>query len=146
MSERNLWLELSSRLSGQWHASRVESHATSAGIPDVDYCFLGGEEGHLELKYGKYKKLSSKSKMPEIRGTQVRWCNNRVRAGGTVILITKLVEGDVDIYFLHDGSKIEQLSDCREYWFWLKEAKCRDNYMSDKIIAAIKHWKEYYVK
>ena len=53
------------------HASAVESHATSPGIPDVDFC-IDGVEGHIELK------IAGNGGM---RPTQLLWFRQRVRAG-----------------------------------------------------------------
>ena len=54
------------------HLSWIESHATSAGVPDVNYCCYG-VEGWLELKAGPDI---------EVRSTQVRWFRDRIAAGG----------------------------------------------------------------
>lgn len=54
------------------HASSVESHATSPGIPDVDFC-IDGISGHIELKV-----CSSRG----LRQSQVLWFRQRLKAGG----------------------------------------------------------------
>lgn len=58
---------------GGGHASSVESHATSPGIPDVDFC-IEGVEGHVELKV-----ITSSG----LRPTQALWFRRRVKAGGS---------------------------------------------------------------
>ena len=65
------------------HWSQVESHATSAGIPDLDYC-IGGVTNWLELKAGTGKYL------PRLRPTQCAWFRNRIKAGGNPRLLYKL--------------------------------------------------------
>ena len=112
MSETDLWQELDKCMGKSWHASRVESHSTSAGIPDVDYCYRG--DGHVELKFG--------DKIPNIRDSQVRWLSRRSKYGGKCYILTK-----VKLIFLkpewcylwHLGSKAAylQANPQSEIWF-----------------------------
>jgi len=74
MSESALWKHMKKNIGHLGHFSRVESHETSSGIPDVDYC-IRGVEGHIELKFAR-------GKIPKIRGTQVRWFRDRAKQGG----------------------------------------------------------------
>lgn len=55
------------------HASSVESHAMSPGIPDIDFC-IDGVSGHIELKV-----CSSRG----LRQSQVLWFRKRLKAGGS---------------------------------------------------------------
>ncbi|MDH3375344.1 MAG: hypothetical protein OEQ39_00035 [Gammaproteobacteria bacterium] len=114
MSEEQLWCDLAFVMMSdeKWHASRVESHATSAGIPDVDYCYYG--DGHIELKFGD----SITKKMPAIRDTQVRWMTKRAAVGGKVLMLTKLMDGPKEIYLFHKGSFILNLNMNRDYVYW----------------------------
>ena len=65
------------------HASSVESHATSPGIPDVDYC-INGVSGHIELKVYGSKGL---------RQSQILWFKHRIKAGGKPWILIYSVEG-----------------------------------------------------
>lgn len=57
------------------HVSRVEAHASAAGIPDLNACYKGVET-NIELK------VNTPKKRPHTRDTQVRWFTNRTAAGG----------------------------------------------------------------
>ena len=122
MSETILWNELNSemQLSARWHATRVESHALSSGIPDVDYCFSG--DGHIELKWGFVNK-----KMPEIRDSQIRWITKRTLVGGKVFILTKLEHSEGPQYLVHKGDFVSQLRIGRDYEYWFNN-RINDNY------------------
>lgn len=78
--------DIAKRLCGQGHSlhlSWIESHATSAGFPDIDYCCYG-VCGELELKAGPDI---------EVRATQVNWFRDRIAAGGHPLFLAKW--GDV---------------------------------------------------
>ena len=125
MSEANLWDALKGAMELNehgWHASRVESHATSAGIPDVDYCYFG--DGHIELKHG-----SATTKMPEIRDTQIRWMLSRASVGGKVYILTQLVDGMNVQYLWHRGQFAMHLHNNRGYEYWFNN-RINDNYWS----------------
>lgn len=81
-------------LAGTGHLSWVESHATSAGIPDLNYC-IEGCEGWVELKSGDF----------DVKATQVMWMEDRIVAGGHPIF---LVEID-DAFFFVCGSQASEL-------------------------------------
>lgn len=68
------------------HLSWVESHATSAGFPDVDCCHLG-KIAQIELKVVK-----AKGKI-EIRPTQYRWFKDRHKAGGEPVMLIGFDDG-----------------------------------------------------
>jgi hypothetical protein len=120
MSEANLWDDLSEVMDEtDWHASRVESHATSAGIPDVDYCYHG--DGHVELKFGTVLK------MPRIRDTQVRWMVKRAAAGGKVLILTNIVTDEGHIYLWHPGKFALQLYGNPGYAYWFNN-RINDKY------------------
>lgn len=78
MSEANLWKEMKKNVGHMGHFSRIESHDTSSGFPDVNFCVLG-VEGNIELKFEDDEK-----KIPEIRPSQIRWMNKRDKAGGNI--------------------------------------------------------------
>jgi hypothetical protein len=140
MSEANLWQELKTTMEfcphPGWHASRVESHALSAGIPDVDYCYLG--DGHIELKYGHVHMM-----MPEIRDTQIRWMLSRSSVGGKVYILTKLQQHTDPRsfeYLWHRGAMAMELYKDRSYDFWFN-SRMNDNYWElnlDEILTILK--------
>ena len=57
------------------HVEQIESHTSSAGIPDLDGC-CDGQQFKVELKF-----ISGKKKKAEIRSTQKRWFRERIEAG-----------------------------------------------------------------
>ena len=81
LRESKLWDDLRDACKGTGiHFSRVESHATSPGIPDLSYCTMG-HEGFMELKSWDPKKGFC------LRRSQVAWTRARDRAGGRVFLL-----------------------------------------------------------
>ena len=60
--------------------SQIESHATSPGIPDTNYC-ISGAEGWIELKN------SAGGKNFVVRDTQKVWFRKRIRAGASRLFI-----------------------------------------------------------
>lgn len=115
MSESRLWLELYGGMANSWHASRVESHSTSAGIPDVDYC-INGVEGHLELKYSK------SNKPPEIRNTQIKWHTKRRENGGRSYILTKMKVDGRWHYLFHFGYQASWLNVNRFCDHWVSSS------------------------
>ena len=112
MSESDLWTELNGIMGKKWHASRVESHSTSAGIPDVDYCYMG--DGHVELKF------SNSMAVPDIRESQVRWLMKRSAHGGRCYILTKLVWAkEAPTYLWHRGENVMTLRSNRTFGYWL---------------------------
>lgn len=75
--ESNVWKNLSSTVGKRAHMTRIESHATSIGQPDVNYC-MDGHEGNVELKH-----TDSSKKGLTLRPSQWQWFKKRVEAGGT---------------------------------------------------------------
>lgn len=86
------------------HASPIESHDVSAGIPDINYC-IKGHEGHIELKVGK------DSRPPALRPTQHRWAVLRNRAEGTFFYLF-LNNSDGNVYLI-DGCDVQGLVQAR---------------------------------
>lgn len=81
LRESKLWDDLRDACRGTGtHFSRVESHATSPGIPDLSYC-VNSVEGFIELKSWDPKKGF------RLRRSQVAWTRARDRAGGRVFLL-----------------------------------------------------------
>lgn len=84
---------------GDFDLSIVESHATSPGIPDVNYC-VKGVEGWIELK--QFPKI-------DIKTSQVRWFRERVKAGGFPLFV---VGGERSFYVV-PGDRVTMLTGCR---------------------------------
>lgn len=63
------------------HVSHIESHLTSAGIPDLNIC-MRGTELWLELK------VMSSRKPPKMRATQKKWHVDRFEHGGISWVVT----------------------------------------------------------
>ena len=72
------------------HLSWIESHSTSIGAPDLNYCYYGTHEW-MELKCG-----------PDIdvRAAQVVWMEDRIIAGGFPLFLIQYG----DIYSIVPGS------------------------------------------
>lgn len=98
------------------HVSQVEAAASAAGIPDLDYC-VGGNEGHIELKYGH------KNKMPELRPSQVRWFKKRVGAGGSPFFLC--LNNDTDEVYYIEGIRAENLAGSLPIHEWKMQATWR---------------------
>ena len=92
MSEKTLRKYVSQGLKPFGHLSQIESHATSVGFPDTNFC-IGGVEGGIELKYWSAKKGYV------LRKNQIAWMRDRLKAGGLVFLLF-LREQDGKHYFL----------------------------------------------
>ena len=63
-------------------ASWIESHATSIGVPDLNYCYCG-VEGWIELKAGPDV---------DVKASQVLWFEDRVEAGGHPLFLISWAE------------------------------------------------------
>ena len=114
MSEDALWKEIRPMLKGRGiHASRVESHSTSPGFPDVDLC-IEGVEFTIELKFGTDKKL------PEVRDSQILWHRRRVKAGGRAAILAKLMLGNSPHYMFYHGRYLNDLFQCKTSAEWIK--------------------------
>ena len=79
----------------QLAVSWVESHYTSPGIPDLNYC-CNGIEGWLELKAGPDL---------EVRASQVIWMEDRVSAGGFPLFLIKWG----DVFMVVPGSEAQSI-------------------------------------
>ena len=92
MSETTLRKYISKGLKPFGHLSQIESHATSVGFPDTNFC-INGVEGNAELKYWSAKKGYV------LRRNQVAWMRDRLKQGGRVFLLL-MREQDGKHYFL----------------------------------------------
>jgi len=118
MSEKDFWQEMKTGLAEagiEGHFSRVESPQASAGIPDLDFC-VRGVEGHIELKFGKDKKV------PSIRPSQVKWFHDRIKNGGHPMIFAKIVIGTRVNYCFYAGSKVRELHEAKSNQDWVNLA------------------------
>ena len=86
MSESSFWTYLRKRLPKGGHYTRIESHDTATGFPDVHYTYHGNS-GTIELKDAK----RPGAKFPfrresELRKSQLDWIRDEVNTGGRVLL------------------------------------------------------------
>lgn len=116
MSEQILWKYVRKHIGSVGHFSRVESHATAAGFPDVDYC-IEGQEGHLELKYSPSPTIPYKC-----RDTQLAWFRDRVTVGGNCYVLAVFDESPRRVYSAYRGSSVPALWKIRAPRLWLDHA------------------------
>ena len=119
MSETRLRKYVLDNIGHVGHWSKVESHDTSAGIPDLNYC-MDGMEGWLELKFG------NRVKAPKLRPTQCAWFRRRIKMGGTPQLLVcieldghktfGLILGDVVPTLIHAKTNKHWLDSCYVKW------------------------------
>ena len=86
--ERDLRRFIERRLDGLAHTSQIESHETSAGIPDFNI-FMDGRDVWVELK------VLSDRKPPKMRPTQRRWHNDRWANGGMSWVLAYDLDDDI---------------------------------------------------
>lgn len=106
-NEADLWQFLRTEVfygNADVHVSRIESHATSIGFPDLEYCYYG-HCNTMEMKYSK--DLESVT----LRPSQYRWLTDRVNAGGRPLIFTclRLNGDDTNIFLLHRGTQAKYL-------------------------------------
>ena len=111
MSEKNLRKYVGGLLEG--HNIQVESHATSAGVPDTNGC-QNGYEYWIELKY------TTTDKKYKVRPTQMTWFRRRVRAGATNCFILWRYDDEKTYYGLIHVTKknIEKVFSDTSPSFW----------------------------
>lgn len=112
MSENNFWHQLRNGIYHKGHFSRIESHATSNGFPDIDFCTLG-ISGQIELKY------TNSMTAPEIRPSQVRWFKKRTKHDGNAWLFVK-VEVDKTFYLLIPQDRVVEVASQSHIMDWFK--------------------------
>lgn len=73
----------------------IESFSTGRGIPDVEYCFPGGQAGWIELKLTRGWAVG-------MRPEQVAWLERRSRLGGrSFIAIRQLGKARDGLWLCH---------------------------------------------
>lgn len=98
--ENGLRVKVKEALKDKAHLSWVESHSTSPGVPDLNYC-IDGVEGWLELKSGSF----------DVKASQVRWFEDRVAKGGWPLFLIEMG----GIFMLVPGSKACRLKISNDY-------------------------------
>jgi hypothetical protein len=103
MSEASFWSYLRKLLPKEGHYTRLESHDTAAGFPDVHYT-LSCDTGTIELKDAKRPGAKYPFKGESgLRRSQIAWMTQECDAGGRVFLALQC--GDriymlkADLYF-----------------------------------------------
>jgi hypothetical protein len=104
MSETSFWKYLHQHLpQADAHYTRIESHDTAAGFPDVHYT-LSGNSGTIELKDAKRPRAQYPFRGASgLRRSQITWMTHECDAGGRVFLALQC--GDqvyilkADLYF-----------------------------------------------
>lgn len=117
MTEKRLWQTLKDGLDHAGHFDRIESHATSQGRPDVNYC-IDACVGDIELKIYDRKRGGL-----ILRANQNAWICNRVRHGGRVFILARYDDefGNAT-YMLIPGSRSKELIHDRSYDGWYNQA------------------------
>lgn len=115
-SETDLRKKVTNRLKGQAHVSVIESHATSTGFPDLEYCCVG-EINTVELKYwGKIRR-------PSIQPAQITWHEDRIKNGGFPLIMVGFYHGNNDANIcLYPGYELGQLRMLRGKPDWIAAA------------------------
>ena len=86
MSEDSFWKYLSKLLPKGGHYTRIESHDTAAGFPDVHYT-LNGNSGTIELKDAKRPGAKYPFRRESgLRKSQITWMTAECEQDGNVIL------------------------------------------------------------
>lgn len=108
MSEASFWKYLSKLLPKEGHYTRIESHDTAPGFPDVDYT-LNGNRGKIELKDAKRPGAKYPFKgQSGLRSSQFRWMNEELAADGDERLFLALQCGD-RVYLLKAALYYDEL-------------------------------------
>ena len=117
-SEKGLWTYFNPKMKAaqgaNWHAERIESHASVAGQPDVNYC-LFGIEGNLELKHSRRS-----GKDFELRPSEHQWMRRRLKAGGICWILAEIAE--TKEWLMIYGDKSESLIRNPSQANWRKQA------------------------
>ena len=119
MTEKRLWQTVKDGLDHAGHLDRIESHSTSQGRPDVNYC-IDGCMGDIELKIFDKRKGGL-----VLRANQNAWFCNRVRHNGRCFILARY-DNDFgnSTFILIEGRHSRALIHDRSYETWRDLAKC----------------------
>lgn len=116
MSEKRLWDYLKDHVGGWGHFDRIESHATSLGRPDVNYC-IDGVDGDIELKIYDPRRGGF-----ILRANQNAWFGKRLRANGRCFVIARYDYSGGKRFLLIEGKNAKHLIHDRSYEGWANQA------------------------
>lgn len=88
-----------------WHVTHLESHQTSAGVPDLNLC-KGLVDMWLELKVEKPKGIT-------LRPTQKKWHRDRARVRGVSWVVVLMNDGGILVV---PGERASRLGTAAENW------------------------------
>lgn len=119
MTEKRLWDTLKEGMDHTGHFDRIESHATSQGRPDVNYC-IDGREGDIELKIYDRKRGGF-----ILRASQNAWFCNRIRSGSSRAFILARYDDEFgkSTFLLIDGKNSRHLIHDRSYEGWKEQSR-----------------------
>lgn len=118
MSEAKLWRTLRNAIGHVGHWDRIESHATSQGRPDVNWC-TESCVADIELKIYDVKRGGF-----ILRANQNAWMQQRTRAGvgGNAWIFARFDSVEGPIYLLIPGNRSRALIHERSYEAWHNQA------------------------
>jgi hypothetical protein len=90
--------------------SVVESHDTSVGIPDLNFCAKVGYEAWLELKW------VYEDRMPNIRPAQVAWHRRRSEISPNSFVLVGTWEGEHILIPSHSAETMKTMPNDLETW------------------------------
>lgn len=114
MSEHQLWGYLAQLLPDEGQYTRIESHETATGFPDVHY-MLAGVEGTIELKDSRHPTAHYPFAEGGLRKAQKDWLRDYLHSGGRPLVAARIGR---PIYFL-EGSYALALNTYRQADFSL---------------------------
>jgi hypothetical protein len=115
MSEKRLWEYLFGNVGHLGHFSRVETHESSAGYPDVSYT-IDGFNGHIELKFSKGKRP------PTLKPSQSAWFRMRVKHGGRPLVFFGYEENGKNQFAIIQAPMVPDLVKANSVKQWLSAA------------------------
>lgn len=108
VSEASFWKYLRKLLPKEGHYTRIESHDTAPGFPDVHYT-LNGNRGLIELKDAKRPGAKYPfSRESGLRSSQITWIDTELEANGDERLFLALQCGD-RVYLLKAALYYDEL-------------------------------------
>lgn len=134
MSESALWTWLS-KFTPEGQYSRIESHDTCPGFPDVEYQVGAIDEsfsGYFELKFAKKekKKIPFKDEKDGLHKSQRLWIRENIRFGGNTWIIADIDNWVFCIPGTHadsfNGSTVSQLEKLSTFILHRRKTKPRD--------------------
>lgn len=99
------------------HVSQVESHETSAGIPDTNYC-IGGIDGWIECKFA----AAGRKNKVIVRKSQKVWFRDRLKVGAKRCFVAVRWETKGTVWnVIRKVASREELNNTDPMW-WLENA------------------------